>query len=253
MPGCALSEPTSPIAPLRDGIPEIERALFVVAHPDDIDFSCSGTVARFTDAGIAVTYLLVTRGDQGGFDDTPRDQMGALREAEQRAAAAVVGVDDVRFLDERDGHVVASLPLRGAISRVIRQVRPQLVVTHSPEWNWSAMPANHPDHMAVGEATVRAVYPDARNPFAFPELIADEGLDAWTVHELWVLGLPADHVVDISAQLPRKVEALRAHVSQTADADLAGLLERWNGGIAREAGLGADRFAESFKRVLIPM
>jgi LmbE family N-acetylglucosaminyl deacetylase len=253
VPGCPLSSPT--IAPLRDGIPEIDRALFVVAHPDDIDFSCSGTVARFTDAGIAVTYLLTTRGDQGGFDDTPREEMGPLREREQRAAAAEVGVDDVRFLDgERDGHVVASLDLRAKISRVIRQVRPQLVVTHNPEWNWDAMPANHPDHMAVGEATVRAVYPDARNPFAFPELLQDEGLEAWTVHELWVLGLqPSDHVVDITEQLPRKIAALAAHASQTAHADIPTLLEQWNGGIARDAGLGTGRYAENFRRVLIPM
>ena len=227
----------------------------MVAHPDDIDFSCAGTVARFTDAGIAVTYLLATRGDQGGFDDTPREEIGPLREREQRTAAAAVGVDDVRFLDdERDGHVVASLDLRAKISRVIRQVRPQLVVTHSPEWNWSAMPANHPDHMAVGEATVRAVYPDARNPFAFPELVQAEGLEAWTVHELWVLGLePCDHVVDITEQLPRKLQALRSHESQVAGVDLDGLLEQWNGGIARGAGLGNGRYAENFRRVLIPM
>ena len=181
--------------------------------------------------------------------------MGPLREREQRAAAAEVGVDDVRFLDgERDGHVVANLELRAKISRVIRQVRPQLVVTHNPEWNWSAMPANHPDHMAVGEATVRAVYPDARNPFAFPELVADEGLEPWTVHELWVLGLePNDHVVDITEQLPRKIAALGAHRSQTAHADIPRLLEQWNGGIARGAGLGEGRYAEAFRRVLIPM
>ncbi|MHA3703674.1 PIG-L deacetylase family protein [Jatrophihabitans sp. YIM 134969] len=254
MPGCPLSEPTSPIAPLRDGIPEIARALVVVAHPDDIDFSCAGTVARMTDAGIAVTYLLATRGDQGGFDDTPREEIGPLREREQRAAAAEVGVEDVRFLDERDGHVEPSLALRAGISRVIRQVRPELVVTHNPEWNWDAMPANHPDHMAVGEATTRAVYPDARNPFAFPELLQDEGLEAWTVHELWVLGLqPSNHVVDITEQLPRKIAALGAHASQTAHADIPQLLEGWNGGIAREAGLGTGRYAENFRRVLIAM
>ena len=255
MPGCPLSTPASNIAALVDGIPQVERALVVVAHPDDIDFSCAGTVARLTESGVEVTYLLATRGDQGGFDaDQDRAAVGPQREAEQRAAAAEVGVTDVRFLDERDGHVVASLDLRHAVSRVIRQVRPQLVLTHNPEWNWSAMPANHPDHMAVGEATVRAVYPDARNPFAFPTLVSDEGLPAWTVHELWILGLePCDHVVDITEQMPRKVAALRAHASQTADADIAGLLEGWNGGIARRAALGTGRYGEEFRRVLIPM
>lgn len=180
--------------------------------------------------------------------------MPALREKEQRAAAAELGVDDVRFLDELDGHVEITLALRGAISRVIRQVKPELVLTHSPERNWTAMPANHPDHMAVGEATLRAVYPDARNPFAFPELLADEGLEPWTVREVWIVGDEhADHVVDITATLPRKIAALRAHASQTADADLDGLLKGWNGGIAEVAGLGADAYAESFRRVLIPM
>jgi LmbE family N-acetylglucosaminyl deacetylase len=235
-------------------LPDVERALVVVAHPDDIDFSCAGTVARLTDAGVTVTYLLVTRGDQGGFDaEQAREDVGPMREREQRAAAAEVGVDDVRFLDGRDGHVVASLDLRGEISRVVRAVRPQLVITHSPEWNWAAMPANHPDHMAVGEATVRAVYPDARNPFAFPELLRDEGLAAWTVHELWVIGLqPCDHVVDITLTLPRKVKALQAHVSQTSDVDIEARLTAWNGGIARAAGFGDGRFAEEFRRVLIP-
>jgi LmbE family N-acetylglucosaminyl deacetylase len=211
----------------------VERALCVVAHPDDLDFGSAGTIARWTEAGTEVTYCIVTDGDAGGFDDTPREEMGPLRQAEQRAAAAAVGVSDVRFLGYPDGRLELTLDLRRDISRVIRQVRPQRVLTTSPERFWDRIGASHPDHMTVGESTMRAVYPDARNPFAFPELLADEGLDAWTVAELWLMGAPperAQHVVDITATFDRKVAALRAHVSQTG---------RWTELEQRIRGFGA--------------
>src|SRR6476620_9120940 len=155
--------------PLPDN--EIERVLAVAAHPDDIDFGSAGTMAGFVAAGIEVTYLLCTYGDQGGFDDTPREQMPAIREAEQRAAAAAVGVSDVRFLTGyRGGWLEPSFDLQRDICRVIRQVRPQRVLTQSPDRYWDRIGASHPDHLAAGEATIRAVYPAARNPFSWPEL-----------------------------------------------------------------------------------
>ena len=137
--------------------------------------------------------------------------MPALREAEQRAAAAEVGVTDVRFLDGyADGLLEVSQDLVRDIVRVIRQVRPQRVLTASPERWWERLGASHPDHMAAGEATVRAVYPAARNPFAFPELLADEALEAWTVPELWLMAdAKSDHAVDITDTFPRKVAALQ--------------------------------------------
>ena len=164
--------------PPRKPAEHAERVLCVLAHPDDVDFGSAGTVATWTAAGAEVTYCIVTDGDAGGFDDTPRDQMGPLRRAEQRAAAEAVGVSDVRFLGYPDGRLELTLDLRRDISRVIRQVRPQRVVTTSPERFWDRIGASHPDHMTVGESTLRAVYPDARNPFAFPELLDDEGLEA---------------------------------------------------------------------------
>src|SRR6476661_8874555 len=167
---------------------EIERALVVVAHPDDADFGAAGTIAGWTDAGIAVTVLVCTRGEQGGFDETAREQMPAIREAEQRAAAAAVGVEDVRFLTGyRDGWLEPTFDLERDIVRVIRQVRPQRVLAQSPERNWDRIGAGHPDHLASGEAAVRAIYPAARNPFAWPELMSDEGLEPWTVKELWLM------------------------------------------------------------------
>src|SRR3954453_13860550 len=177
---------------------DLERVLVVTAHPDDVDFGWAGSIAVLTDAGIEVTYCIVTDGDAGGAETgIPRAEMAALRHDEQRKAAAAVGVTDVRFLGYPDGRVEPTLDLRRDISRVIRQVRPQRVLTSSPERVWERIGASHPDHMTVGESTLRAVYPDARNPFAFPELLADEGLDAWTVSEVWLGASPrADHAVD---------------------------------------------------------
>lgn len=232
---------------------DVERALVVAAHPDDIDFGSAGTVALWVDAGIEVTYLLCTYGDAGGFDDTPRSEVPALREAEQRAAAQAVGVTDVRFLSGyRDGYLEVTHALVRDVTRVIRQVRPRRVLAQSPERWWQRLPASHHDHLACGEATVRAVYPAARNPFAYPELLDDEGLEAWAVPELWLVAHPTpNHHVDITASLDRKIEALRAHVSQTGHLGdgLDRLVREAWGTTARTAGLGADRYAEAYQVV----
>jgi LmbE family N-acetylglucosaminyl deacetylase len=226
----------------------VERALCVVAHPDDLDFGSAGTIARWTAAGTEVVYCIVTDGDAGGFDDTPREQMGPLRQAEQRAAAAAVGVTDVRFLGYPDGRLEPTLDLRRDISRVIRQVRPQRVLTTSPERFWDRIGASHPDHMIVGESTLRAVYPDARNPFAFPELLADEGLDAWTVSEVWVSASPrADHAVDVTEVVEQKFKALRSHVSQVShNPDLETFVTGWMTMTGQRFGLSEGRLAEAF-------
>jgi LmbE family N-acetylglucosaminyl deacetylase len=226
----------------------VERALCVLAHPDDVDFGSAGTVATWTAAGTEVTYCIVTDGDAGGFDDTPRDQMGPLRRAEQRAAAAAVGVSDVRFLGYPDGRLELTLDLRRDISRVIRQVRPQRVLTSSPERWWDRVAASHPDHMTVGESTLRAVYPDARNPFAFPELVEDEGLEAWTVSEVWLGASPrADHAVDVTDTVEQKFAALRSHVTQVShNPDLEKFVTGWMSLTAQRFGLPDGRLAEAF-------
>jgi len=228
---------------------EIARVLSITAHPDDVDFAAAGTMARWTEAGIEVVYCVVTDGDAGGFDESfPRDEMPALRRAEQVAAAKCVGVHDVRFLGYPDGRVEATLELRRDLARVIRQVRPDRVVCPSPERNYDRIGIGHPDHRAVGSAALDAVYPDARNPFAFPELRADEGLAAWTVREVWIPGGKPNHYVDVTDTFPRKVAALRAHESQTAQLDdLPGLLRDRLGRTAALAGLAAGRLAEGFQ------
>ncbi len=229
----------------------VERALVVTAHPDDVDFGAGGTVATWTEQGAAVTYCICTDGDAGGFDDTPRADMPALRRAEQVAAAGALGVTDVRFLGYPDGRVYPTYELRRDISRVIRQVRPQRLLTQSPERVWARLGASHPDHRATGEATVNAVYPDARNAFAHPELLAEEGLEPWTVREIWLMGSPTpDHYVDVSDTFDRKLAALREHVSQTAHMDdLEGLLRGWAVRNAGDAGLAGSRLAEAFQLV----
>lgn len=229
---------------------EIERALVVGAHPDDIDFGCVGTVSQWVKAGVEVSYLLVTRGDQGGFDATPREQMGPLRETEQRAAAAVAGVRRVEFLDGYlDGWVEATPNLVKDLSRVIRRVRPQRMIIQSPERNYARLPASHPDHMATGEAAIRAIYPAARNPFAFPELLEDDGLEPWIVGEVFIQAHPgATHAVDVTDEFDTKIAALREHASQTAHraGDLDALVRGWMADTAAAAGLPEGRLAEVF-------
>lgn len=232
----------------------VERALVVVAHPDDADFGAAGTMASWTAAGTTVTYLLCTDGDAGGFDlAVPRPEIPAIRRAEQNAAGAAVGVHDVRFLGYPDGDLRVTQDLRRDITRVIRQVRPQRMLIQSPERNWARIPASHPDHLAAGEACINAVYPDARNPFAHASLLRDEGLAAWTVGEVWVMGHPTpDHFLDVTDHFDTKIAALRAHKSQTAHmADLEGMLRGWMRANSARAGLPDGRLAEAFMVVTI--
>ena len=229
----------------------VERILVVTAHPDDVDFGSAGSVARWTDAGIEVAYCICTNGEAGGFDDSiPRVTMAEIRQAEQRAAAKVVGVTDVAFLGYPDGRLVSSIELRRDISREIRRVRPQRVVGQSPERNFQRVYASHPDHLAAGEATMAAVYPDARNPFAHPELL-DEGYEAWAVREMYLATAnTSDVVVDVTDTFERKLDALRCHASQMTDLDgLDARIRGWNTANAQQGGLPAGRLAETYLRV----
>jgi LmbE family N-acetylglucosaminyl deacetylase len=229
----------------------VERMLVITAHPDDVDFGSAGSIARWTDAGIEVAYCICTNGEAGGFDDSiPRATMAEIRQAEQRTAAKVVGVTDVAFLGYPDGRLASGIELRRDISREIRRVRPQRVVGQSPERNFQRIYASHPDHLAAGEATMAAVYPDARNPFAHPELL-DEGLEPWAVREMYLATAnTADVVVDITDTFERKLDALRCHASQMTALDgLDARIRGWNAANAEQGGLPAGRLAETFLRV----
>ena len=230
----------------------VERILVVAAHPDDVDFGCAASVATWTQAGIAVSYCMVTDGDAGGFDEAvSRAEMARIRREEQTAAAAEVGVRDLHWLGHPDGRLAASIELRRDLSRVIRQVRPQRVVTQSPVRNLERIYASHPDHLAAAEATLCAVYPDARNPFAHPELLERERLEPHTVGEVYLMGGPDPNVfIDVTQTFDRKVAALRRHVSQVGHRDdLEEMLRGWMTQTAAAAGLPEGHLAEGFRRV----
>ncbi len=234
-----------------DKLPTPERVLVVAAHPDDIEFGAAGTVARWVTEGATVRYLLVTRGDKGS-DDPATDvlALAELREREQRAAATEIGVDGVKFLDEPDGLVEASLRLRERITHAIRSFRPEIVMTHDPtvlfvnnEW------VNHPDHRAVGQVTVDAVFPTARDPLNFREHL-EAGLEAWKVAELFLWSTnEANQLVDIGGTIERKVEALGHHASQFRSFEE---IARWVRRRSEELGERAGyRAAEGFRRVTL--
>ena len=231
--------------------PSITRALVVVAHPDDVDFGSAGTVAALTGLGVEVAYCLVTSGDAGGDNDTSTfEERAAVREMEQSAAAKELGVHELTFLHYPDGQVEVTLGLRRDIARVIRRYRPDLVITQSPERNWERIFASHPDHMAAGEATLRAVYPDARNPHAFPELL-EEGLTPHSVASVWLAGTPhPTMIVDITETFERKCAALGRHESQVGGReDLETMIRQWARTTAKNAGLGKGRLGEAFRVV----
>ena len=226
------------------------KALLIVAHPDDIDFGAAGTVATLTDHDVEVVYGLVTSGQAGEPADLSPAQLTEVRQAEQNAAAKVVGVTELHWLGYPDGHLVADLELRKGIARLIRIVRPDLVITQTPIRNLDRIYAAHPDHLATGEATVAAVYPDARNRHTFPELL-DEGHEPHAVRRIWLMaGTDVNLHVDVTETFDRKVEALLSHHSQNDDrADaLPQMIREWGETNGAAAGL-PGRIVESFRVV----
>ncbi|MDC2954371.1 PIG-L family deacetylase [Streptomyces gilvifuscus] len=186
------------------------RALAVVAHPDDLEYGCSAAVAAWTDEGREVAYVLATRGE-AGIDTLAPAECGPLREREQRASAAVVGVSEVEFLDHRDGVVEYGVVLRRDIAAAIRRHRPELVITLNHRDTWGGVAWNTPDHVAVGRATLDAAA-DAGNRWIFPEL-TERGLEPWDgVRWVAVAGSASPtHAVDATAGLERAVRSLLEH------------------------------------------
>jgi LmbE family N-acetylglucosaminyl deacetylase len=236
--------------PIADS--EIKRVLVISAHPDDSDFGASGTIAQWVKKGIEVAYVFCTNGDQGGEESGfTKEEMPAIRQREQRAAGAAIGVTDITFLNYIDGNLEATLGLRKDLVRQIRISQPDRMVCQSPERNWDRIGASHPDHLAAGEAAIQAVYPDARNPFAFTDLLEKEGLQPWRVKEIWVSAFAnPDHFVDITDTFDLKIKALQAHASQTAhNENLEMMVREWGERNAAAAGFAQGRIAEAFKIV----
>ena len=198
-----------PYAPMPE---DWRRALAVVAHPDDMEYGAAAAVARWTAEGRMVAYLLATRGE-AGIDSLPPAECGPLREAEQRAAGAEVGVESIEFLGHPDGLIEYGIPLRRDIAAAVRRHRPELVVTLNHHETWPSGGLNMSDHRVVGQAVIDAVR-DAANRWLFPEL----GLDPWSgVRWVAVASSPHDsHAVDIGAHFAAGVASLRAHAAYLA-------------------------------------
>jgi len=239
------------MTPLPGGNGVDERVLVVLAHPDDPEFYCGGTVARWGAEGREVCYCLLTRGDKGADDsDADPERMARLREAEQRAAAGVLGVREVIFLNHPDGYLVPDLQLRKEVAGVIRRLQPAIVVTCDPtNFFPSSTYINHPDHRAAGQATLDAVFPAAGSGMFFPELERDQGLKPHKVRQVYVAGaVYPNTAVDVTAYVDRKIAALREHKSQIREPE--GLEERirqWL--LDPNSPPDAPRYVERFQRI----
>ncbi|MFE1954894.1 MULTISPECIES: PIG-L deacetylase family protein [Streptomyces] len=205
-----MSSPESKKTPLEPMPEDWSRALAVVAHPDDLEYGCAAAIAAWTDAGREVTYVLATRGE-AGIDTLEPEKCGPLREQEQRASAAVVGVDTVEFLGHKDGVIEYGTALRRDIAAAIRRHRPELVITLNHRDTWGGVHWNTPDHVAVGRATLDAAS-DAGNRWIFPELV-EQGLEPWNgVKWVAVAGsVQPTHAVDATPGLERSVRSLLEH------------------------------------------
>ena len=225
--------------------PEPRRALVVMAHPDDIEFTCGGTVAALADDGWQVAFCLVTSGDKGSKDPnlSPAD-LAALREAEQQAAAAELGVQRCIFLRWPDGFVEDGPELRAALVRVVRQTRPELLIT------WDGYRGfNHRDHRTVGLAALDAAFPLARNPNTYAEQLTD-GLEPHRVNTVLLAGArEPNYWVDVSDQLDRRIDALFRHATQVQALNREEMAKRMAQRQKRAAAEGRVPWAESFRRL----
>jgi LmbE family N-acetylglucosaminyl deacetylase len=230
-----------------------ERALVISAHPDDIEFVCAGTVAKWVRAGSEIRYVVATSGDAGTHQrGITRKELAKIREAEQRAAARVVGVEEVVFLGYPDGEVVPSLELRRDLVREIRRFRPNIAVCYDPTRLFvGGSYINHPDHRAVGQAAIDALSPTAAMPLSFADQIEEEGLEPYRVRHILVCATPQpDTWVDISETVEIKVEALRKHVSQLdGRRDYEGMIRQW--AVSTGAAVGIP-YAEAFMQIMRP-
>ncbi|MCB9136381.1 MAG: PIG-L family deacetylase [Anaerolineales bacterium] len=224
--------------------------MVIAAHPDDIEFSSAGTVARWVKHGAKAVYVLVTSGDVGIADRGMTKQRAIeIREAEQRAAARVCGVEEVVFLGEPDGMVVATLELRKKLVREIRRYRPEVVITGDPTVLWAGSGyINHPDHRAVATAAVDAIFPAAGQPNLFEEL-EEEGLEAHKPRKVYVGSWgPSEEYVNIEETIDLKIAALREHKSQMKDWDPAPMIKQWSS----EAAKGKEMvYAEAYRVVTL--
>lgn len=228
-----------------------ESAMAIVAHLDDIEFSCAGTLARWARAGARISFVLCTSGDVGIDEEgMTRARAAEIREAEEQAAAQVVGASEVIFLREPDGMLQPTLELRKKLVREIRRFRPEVVITGDPTIVWAGADyINHPDHRAAATAALDAVFPAAGQPNLFEEL-KEEGINAFKPRKVYVnlWGDHADVYVNIEETIDVKIEALRAHKSQMRDWDPGPSIREW----AANSAKGKEMlYAEAFRVVTL--
>ncbi|GAB4421550.1 MAG: PIG-L family deacetylase [Anaerolineales bacterium] len=200
--------------------PEKQNILVILAHPDDPEFFCGGTLVRWARARHEIRYYLLTCGDKGRNDhnhNIPAEKLCELRHQEEIAAAAVIGAKAVHFLDREDGTLVPDISLRRDVVRIIRQIKPDILVTCDPQNLFASYGLNHPDHRAAGQVVLDAVFPAAGNELFFPELLA-EGYPPHMPKEVWVSLTNQPNVkIDITQEWPTKLAALKEHKSQIGD------------------------------------
>lgn len=226
----------------------VKRVLAVFAHPDDPEFFCGGTFARWAAEGADITFVIATNGDKGSSDpDMTSPRLAEIREVEERNAAAVLGVMEVVFLRYPDGELQPNLELRRDIVRMIRLKQPDIVVTCDPTVFWYGTGSiNHPDHRAIGEATLDAVYPTARDRLNFPEHERDEGLSPHKTGQLYICGTQSPTTkVDTTAYMETKIRSLYEHKSQIAD--MEAMAERLRASRDPESPIDAPRYMDSFR------
>ena len=198
----------------------IGSVLGVFAHPDDPEFFAGGTFAKWAADGASITFVIATSGDKGSSDpDMTQERLAAIREREEREAAAALGVKDVVFLRYKDGELYPTLALRRDITRLIRMKKPDIVVTLDPTVFWrKAGGINHPDHRAIGAATLEAVFPTARDRLNFIEHERDEGLATHKVGTVYIAGAAEPtHTIDVTDVIEIQIQSLKAHKSQISD------------------------------------
>jgi LmbE family N-acetylglucosaminyl deacetylase len=230
--------------------PEKQKILVILAHPDDPEFFCGATLARWAQAGHEIDYYLLTCGDKGRNDQNrqiPGAELCALRHLEQRAAANLLGVNEVHFLDHEDGYLVPDLALRREVVRILRQFKPEIVMTCDPQNLFAHYGLNHPDHRAAGQVVLDAIFPAAGNELFFPELLA-EGWQPHSPKEVWAsLTNQPNAVLDVTAQWETKIRALKEHKSQIGDP--AKLEERMRSRHTADSTLENPRYEEKFRVV----
>lgn len=236
----------------RDSWETPQRILVILAHPDDPEFFCGATIAHWILTGHRVEYCLLTCGDKGTKNrDLGSQELCHIRQYEQRAAASILGVERVIFLNYEDGYLEPSLALRRDITRVIRQVHPDIMVTCDPKTLYTGdSRLNHPDHRAAGQAALDAVFPAARDHLIFKELWLEEGLEPHNVREVWVCGsLEPNIFVDVSDTWETKIQALYEHKSQIGNP--LQLAERMRNRRTPDSNPDAPRYEEKFRRLVI--